>query len=141
MSGAIGADQVGIRISPHNTTGTIAEEDVPELYGALLARLAPLELAYLHVMETKDRDLTLRLRKEWPTTLILNPATAPDFTGPGELALIEDGTADVIAFGALFLANPDLPARLAAGGPFNTPDFGKLFGGDHEGYTDYPALG
>jgi N-ethylmaleimide reductase len=61
-------------------------------------------------------------------------------TGPGELVLIEDGTADMISFATLFLANPDLPARLAAGGPFNTPDPGTFYGGDERGYTDYPAL-
>ena len=68
------------------------------------------------------------------------PVTRPEPTGPGSLALIEDGTADVITFGALFLSNPDLPARLAAGGPFNTPDRATAFGGDHRGYTDYPTL-
>ncbi|MFI5934721.1 alkene reductase [Actinoplanes sp. NPDC051494] len=141
VAAAIGADRVGFRISPHNTYNDIAEQDVEQMYTALVAALAPLNLAYLHVMESDHRDFTLRLRKEWPTTFILNPFTAPAVTGPDELTLIEDGTADVIAYGALFLANPDLPARLAAGGPFNTPDFTKAFGGDHEGYTDYPTLG
>jgi hypothetical protein len=46
----------------------------------------------------------------------------------------------MIAFGALFLANPDLPRRLAADGPFNTPDPATFYGGDHRGYTDYLAL-
>jgi N-ethylmaleimide reductase len=86
------------------------------------------------------RELNHRMRKEWAGTLLLNPHTSPDPTGPGELALIEDGTADLIAFGALFLANPDLPTRLAAGGPYNTPDRTTFFGGDHRGYTDYPRL-
>ncbi|GAA2569316.1 alkene reductase [Winogradskya consettensis] len=137
---AVGGDKVGFRISPHNTTNDIAEHDVEETYLALVARLAPLGLAYLHVMESTDRDLTRRLRAEWPATFILNPATKPAPTGVDALQLIEDGTADVIAYGALFLANPDLPARLAAGGPFNTPDFAAAFGGDHRGYTDYPTL-
>ena len=56
------------------------------------------------------------------------------------LKLIEDGTADAIAFGALFLANPDLPARLAQGGPFNTPNPATFYGDDERGYTDYPTL-
>ncbi|GAA2519924.1 alkene reductase [Winogradskya humida] len=140
VAGAIGGDKVGFRISPHNTTNDIAEHDVEETYLALVARLAPLGLAYLHVMESTDRDLTRRLRAEWPATFILNPATKPAPTGLDALRLIEDGTADVIAYGAMFLANPDLPARLAAGGPFNTPDFAAAFGGDHRGYTDYPTL-
>ncbi|MGO4748363.1 alkene reductase [Streptomyces sp. 2MCAF27] len=139
---AIGGEKVGFRISPGNPYNDIAEDDLQETYGALVARLAPLGLAYLHQLEAPGvRDLTLRLRKEWPGTFILNPFTGTDPTGPEELGLVEDGTADLIAYGALYLANPDLPARLAAGGPFNTPDRATSFGGDHRGYTDYPALG
>ncbi|GGQ48244.1 alkene reductase [Couchioplanes azureus] len=140
VADAIGAERVGLRISPSNSYNDIVEEDTDATYGTLVDRLAPLGLAYLHLVEGPDRDLTRRLRKEWPTTFILNPLTHPAPTGPEALELIEDGTADVIAFGALFLANPDLPARLAAGGPFNTPDPASFFGGDHHGYTDYPAL-
>ncbi|MFI0727486.1 alkene reductase [Streptomyces sp. NPDC021225] len=139
---AIGGEKVGFRISPGNPYNDIAEDGIQETYGALVARLAPLGLAYLHQMEAPGvRDLTLRLRKEWPGTFILNPFTGTDPTGPDELGLVEDGIADLIAYGALYLANPDLPARLAAGGPFNTPDRATSFGGDHRGYTDYPALG
>lgn len=138
---AIGANRVAIRISPGNGYNDIAEENIEELYTALLARLAPLNLAYLHVAESAGRELTRKLRAQWPGTLVLNPATYPNPTGPEQLALIEDGTADIVSFGALFLANPDLPARLAAGGPFNTPDMSKAYGGDHTGYIDYPTLG
>ena len=48
--------------------------------------------------------------------------------------------ADAITFGRMFLANPDLPARIAAGGPYNEPDRNTFYGGDHRGYTDYPTL-
>ncbi|WP_138902393.1 alkene reductase, partial [Streptomyces albidochromogenes] len=117
---AIGGERVGFRISPGNPYNDIAEDDLAATYTTLAKRLAPLGLAYLHVLEGPHRDLTLELRKEWPATFILNPFTHPDTTGPDALELIEDGTADMIAFGALFLANPDLPARLAANGPYNT---------------------
>ncbi|WP_431676339.1 alkene reductase [Kitasatospora sp. KL5] len=137
---AVGGDRVGLRISPGNPYNDIAEDNPAEVYEALLERLAGLGLAYLHVMEGPDGDLTGRLRKAWPGTFVLNPFTHPAATGPEALALVEDGTADMVAFGALFLANPDLPARLAAGGPFNTPDPATFYGGDHRGYTDYPAL-
>lgn len=136
----IGSHRVGLRISPGNPYNDIAENDPGEVYEALLERLAGLDLAYLHVMEGPDRGLTARLRKAWPGTFVLNPFTHPQATGPDALALVEDGGADMIAYGALFLANPDLPARLAAGGPFNTPDASTFYGGDHRGYTDYPAL-
>ncbi|MGF1429867.1 alkene reductase [Kitasatospora sp. LaBMicrA B282] len=137
---AIGGHRVGLRISPGNPFNDIAEENPAEVYEALLAELAGLDLAYLHLMEGPDRALTTRLRKSWPGTFVLNPFTHPEVTGPAELKLVEDGTADMIAYGALFLANPDLPARLAAGGPFNAPDASTFYGGDHRGYTDYPAL-
>ncbi|MDI5979422.1 hypothetical protein [Amycolatopsis magusensis] len=55
------------------------------------------------------------------------------------LPLIEQDLADVISFGMLFLANPDLPARLAGSGPFDTPDRATFYGGGR-GHTDYPAL-
>ncbi|MFJ8026198.1 alkene reductase [Streptomyces sp. NPDC096311] len=144
VADAIGADKTGFRISPANPYNDIDESDrtdVDATYTALVDALAPLNLAYLHQMEAPEvRDLTLRLRKAWPTTFILNPFTGMEPTGHKELDLIEDGTADLLAYGGLFLANPDLPKRLAAGGPFNTPDRATSFGGDHTGYTDYPTL-
>jgi N-ethylmaleimide reductase len=136
---AIGAEKVGIRLSPANPYNDITETSAEEVYPALVAALAPLGLAYLHLVEG-DRELTRKLRAGWPGTFILNPATHPQPTGPEALALIQDGTTDLVSYGALFLANPDLPARLAVGGPFNTPDFAAAFGGDHRGYTDYPVL-
>ncbi|MBW6435944.1 alkene reductase [Actinoplanes hulinensis] len=140
IAAAIGADKLGIRLSPNNPYNDITETDTGEIYPALVSRLAPLGLAYLHLVESGDRELTRRLRAQWPGTFILNPATLPRYTGPQELALIEDGTTDLLSYGGLFIANPDLPARLAAGGPYNTPDYGKAFGGDHTGYIDYPSL-
>ncbi|MFI9240176.1 alkene reductase [Streptomyces sp. NPDC053079] len=137
---AIGGERVGFRVSPGNPYNDIAEDDVAEVYEALLARLAPLGLAYLHMIEGPDRELTHRLRKQWPAAFVLNPLTYPRPTGPDALGLIADGTADMVSFGALFLANPDLPARLAADGPFNSPDPATFYGGDERGYTDYPAL-
>ncbi|MFI9251257.1 alkene reductase [Streptomyces sp. NPDC053069] len=140
---AIGGHRTGLRISPGNRYNDIAETDPAttyETYEALLQRLTGLDLAYLHLMEGPDGDLTARLRKAWPGTFVLNPFTYPEVTGPEALALVEDGAADMVAYGALFLANPDLLARLAAGGPFNTPDPATFYGGDHRGYTDYPTL-
>ncbi|MFF9044264.1 alkene reductase [Streptomyces parvulus] len=140
---AIGGHRTGFRISPGNPYNDIGEQDAADIedtYTTLVTRLGELNLAYLHMIESADRELTARLRKTWPGTFVLNPHTHPRPTGPDALALVEDGTADMIAFGALFLANPDLPARLAAGGPYNTPDPSTFYGGDHRGYTDYPSL-
>jgi len=140
VAAAIGADRLGLRISPANPFNDIAEDDHRETYLALLDALAPLGLAYLHVAEGPDTDFTPVLRERWAGTLILNPYTPGAWTGPEALKRVENGDADLVSYGALFLANPDLPERLAAGGPFNTPDYSKAYGGDHAGYTDYPAL-
>ncbi|WP_172386374.1 alkene reductase [Streptomyces sp. MNP-20] len=140
VAAEIGAARTGIRLSPGNPLNGIHEPDPDETYLALVERLSPLGLAYLHVMEVGPiRELVTALRKGFDGPFILNPATEGP-TGPGELALIEDGTADLLSYGSLFLANPDLPARLRAGGPFNEPDRATFYGGDAKGYTDYPAL-
>ncbi|MEW2611185.1 alkene reductase [Streptomyces sp. NPDC047880] len=141
---AVGADKVGFRLSPGNPYNDIDESDTADTeatYTALVEALAPLNLAYLHQLEAPGvRDLTLRLRKAWPSTFVINPFTGKEPTGPAELELVENGTTDLLAYGALFLANPDLPARLADGGPFNTPDPATFYGGDEKGFTDYPTL-
>lgn len=134
----IGASRTAIRISPGNQYNSIVEPEPDAAYTALVKELEPLGLAYLHLIEN-TRELTTALRKLFSGTLVLNVATE-GFTGADELKLIEDGTADLISFGALFLANPDLPARLKAGGPYNTPDPASFFGGDDKGYIDYPSL-
>ncbi|UVS81407.1 alkene reductase [Actinokineospora sp. UTMC 2448] len=139
VADAIGAHRVGLRVSPGGTYNDIAEVDPEATYTALVDALQPVGLAYLHVVEY-DRDLTLRLRKQFAGALILNPHTGSRPTGHAELDVVADGVADIVSFGALYLANPDLPARLAAGGPFNEPDPTTYYGGDHRGYTDYPTL-
>jgi N-ethylmaleimide reductase len=140
VAAAIGADRVGLRISPANPYNDIVEDDHRETYLALVAALNPLGLAYLHLAEGPDPELTAELRALWRGTLILNPFTPGAYTGPDALTLIESGSADLVSYAALFLANPDLPERLRAGGPFNSPDFASAFGGDARGYTDYPTL-
>jgi N-ethylmaleimide reductase len=140
-SSAIGADRVGFQISPGNPHNDIVETRCGEVYPELVRTLDELGLAYLAVSESGDRELTRQLRDLWSKVLIVNPHTAPGRTGPAELHLIEDGLADMVSFGALFLANPDLPHRLALGGPFNEPDPKTFYGGGDSGYIDYPALG
>ncbi|MET8755526.1 alkene reductase [Streptomyces sp. NPDC004667] len=140
VAAAIGAERTALRVSPGNTYNDISEPDPQPTYEALVKELDGLGLAYLHVLEhgPEARETTLALRKQFSGPLVLNPATE----GPTDhraLTLIEDGTADLLAFGALFLANPDLPERLRTEGPYNAPDPSTFFGGDARGYTDYPA--
>ncbi|MBO2454258.1 alkene reductase [Actinomadura barringtoniae] len=143
VSDAVGADRVGFRVSPGGTANGVSESDPEELYTALLRELAPLGLAYLHVMELGDRALTRVVRAAWPGTLILNPHPTPSsFPAMPEYGVeaLREGVADAIAFAQLWLANPDLPARIKAGGPYNEADPATFYGGDHRGYTDYPSL-
>jgi N-ethylmaleimide reductase len=138
IAGAIGPRRVGFRISPGNKFNDMVESDVPVLYDALVSRLAPLGLAYLHHEHHGDDGLLARLRARWPTALVLNH---PDANLETRLAEIEKGRADIISIGKMALANPDLVARIRAGAPLNKPDPSTFYGGDARGYTDYPTLG
>ncbi|MFF4283508.1 alkene reductase [Streptomyces kronopolitis] len=140
VAAAVGAHRTGLRLSPGNTFNDIHEPAPEATYTALIDAVAPLGLAYLHTCDVPDTELLARLRTRFGGTFLLNPATVGRPTGPEELPLVERGEADLLAFGALFLANPDLPRRLARGGPFNTPVRESFYGGDDSGYLDYPAL-
>ncbi|WP_409462154.1 alkene reductase [Amycolatopsis sp. GA6-003] len=135
--------RVLLHLTPAKIGTDIVEGDSVALYDALLAAL-PATLGGLSIFETRRRDLTWRLRERWPGPFVLNPhedyGNGAIPAGPADLPLIDDGLADVLSFGRLFLANPDLPARLRAGGPFNEPDRETFYGGGATGYTDYPAL-
>ncbi|WP_199548228.1 alkene reductase [Streptomyces sp. N35] len=132
----IGPERTGFRISPGNTYNDMEESDTAELYAALLEALRPLDLAYLHVLHLGDEAHLDTVRAQWPGTLVLNRAGADV---PTRAKDIDNGTADLVAVGALALANPDLVQRLRAGAPLNTPDPATFYGGGVAGYTDYPA--
>ncbi|MER5389789.1 alkene reductase [Saccharopolyspora sp. NPDC002686] len=139
VADAVGGQRTALRISPGNPFNDISEQDLEPTYTALVEAINPLGLAYLHIAESADRSLTNGLRRAFDGTFVLNPNTPGRPTGVEELELLEDGTADLLSYGVLFIANPDLPARLADGGPFNTPDQSTFYGGDATGYTDYPS--
>ncbi|MEO8907691.1 MAG: alkene reductase [Microbacteriaceae bacterium] len=134
----IGAGRTGIRVSPGNPLNDIVEQDVDELYSALVSALAPLDLAYLHIASSgNDAALLRELRNLWPNTLLLNRG-GTDLVA--RVRDIEDGLADVVTVGSLALANPDLVERLKIGAPLNTPDRSTFYGGGERGYLDYPTL-
>ncbi|MTD53805.1 alkene reductase [Amycolatopsis pithecellobii] len=133
----IGAERTGLRISPGNPYNDMVEHDTRDLYPALVRALAPVDLAYLHVIQGGDEELLRELRQEWPTALVLNRAGADLDT---RVADLDAGLADVITVGTMALANPDLAARLRSGAPLNQADPATFYGGDHRGYTDYPTL-
>lgn len=137
VSEEIGAERTGLRISPSNPYNDIVEADPHALYSALLGALAPMDLAYLHLLHFGDEDLLRDLRRAWPTALLINRAGADLET---RIADLDSGVADVITVGTMALANPDLPERVRTGAPLNPADPATFYGGDHRGYTDYPTL-
>lgn len=136
VAGEIGAGRTGIRLSPGNPYNDMREDDTDELYPALVRALAPLDLAYLHLVHTGGEQLLDTLRTLWPGALVLNRAGADLAARARDVA---DGRADIVSVGSLALANPDLVDRLRSGAPLNTPDPATFYGGDATGYTDYPT--
>ncbi|MCO5998500.1 alkene reductase [Actinoallomurus rhizosphaericola] len=133
----IGAERTGLRISPGNPYNDMVEHDTHDLYSALIGALAPMNLAYLHMIHGGDEELLRKLRAAWPTALLLNRAGAGI---DARVADLDAGLADVITVATMALANPDLPARIRSGAPLNEADPATFYGGDHRGYTDYPVL-
>ncbi len=140
VADAIGADRTGLRLSPNNGLGDIAEPDYATIYPLLVGALDSLGLAYLHLVEAGDPDLTPVIRAAWHGALILNAATPNPLDHRRRLDLVAGGATDLVSFARLFIANPDLVTRLAAGSELALPDMSKAYGGDHRGYTDYPTL-
>lgn len=140
---AVGADRVGIRISPaHNIQGATEEDpaDVEATYLALVEGIAPLGLAYLSSLSDPRLGLSQRLRKTFGGVLIANDGFARLTTSEHAQAILDDEAADAVAVGRLFIANPDLPQRWATGAELNEPNPETFYGGGAAGYTDYPFL-
>ncbi len=142
--GVWGADKVGVRLSPTNNFNDIRDSDPDRTFGYVVERLNRYGLAYLHVVENAfgtdahaqqsyDRRA---LRAAFDGVYIANGGYDRE---RAETALANDD-ADLVAFGQLFIANPDLPKRFALGADLNAPDPATFYGGDARGYTDYPAL-
>ncbi|GGR40785.1 N-ethylmaleimide reductase [Nocardioides luteus] len=141
---AIGAARTGLRISPNNKLGDTLEDDYAVTYPLLVSELDDLRiggrgLAYLHLVEAGDPALTPVIREAWGGALILNAATPDPLDHPHRLTLVDDGAADLVSYARLFISNPDLVDRLAAGAELAMPDLSKAYGGDATGYTDYPT--
>lgn len=141
---AIGADRVGIRLSPaHNIQGCTEDDaaDVEATYAALTEAIAPLGLAYVSVLSADPRSETvLRIRKDFGGPFMINTGFAEVTTRESAQALLDDDLGDAVAVGRQFLANPDLPRRWETGAELNEPDPDTFYTPGAKGYTDYPAL-
>lgn len=139
-----GADRVGYRVSPYQGYNDMSDSDPEATFEYLVAELAKRELLYLHNVEMGAPEpadgavhpLFRQFRDIWPNTLITNGG----YDRARADAVIEAGHADMVAFGTLYLANPDLPERLLRNAAFNAPDRPTFYGGAAKGYTDYPFL-
>jgi N-ethylmaleimide reductase len=138
---AVGGDRTGIRFSPGGTFWGVQETDVRELYTALLAELAPLGLAYVHLEATADEEVLVALRRAWPGALIMNPVLpmGPKQTSRDDADHWLGLGADLISFGRAFLANPDLVERLRGGLPIAPVDEATYYQGGDAGYLTYSA--
>lgn len=141
---AIGAERVGIRLSPYgafNATG--AFEGIDEQFVALARELGARKLAYLHLVDhssmgapTVPVALVGEMRRAFGGVYIASGG----FDKARAVATLENGGADLIAFGRPILANPDFVARLQQDEPLNAPDFATFYTPGETGYTDYPVL-
>ena len=134
----IGPDRTGIRLSPGSSRCGIDEgPEGPDMYRRLVARLAGLNLAYLHVMHLGNDGLLGNIRQLWPNVLLVNRANRPLEDLGADIA---SGLADMETVARWALANPDFVERLRHGSPLNTLDPATLYSGGAKGYTDYPSL-
>src|SRR5580704_14089175 len=146
--GVWGANRVGVRLSPYGVANDSGEPDPMPLYSHAIKSLDPLGLAYLHFVEPRSSGAgraevnhqnvpaaMVLFRPIWRGTLI----TAGGFTGETADAAISAGHADAIAFGRIFISNPDLPRRLQLGFPLTPYNRATFYGGEETGYTDYPV--
>ena len=149
ISDEIGGDRTALRVSPVSPANGVDDGDAQALFTHVVQGLAPLNLAYIHVVEGSTggpRDVPDRPfdysalkaayraaggRGAWMVNNAYNKPLA-------EQALQQD--ADLVAFGKLFIANPDLTRRLREDAPLTPPDRNTFYGGGAKGYIDYPAL-
>ena len=136
--------KVGIRLSPSGTMNNMSDSNALGIFGYVVEHLNVHELAYLHLVEVNEADLrhgghevpTEALRKAFNGTLMV----CGDYNKERAENAVQEGLADLIAFGRLFIANPDLTKRLALNAPLNKPNPSTFYGGREKGYTDYPFL-
>ncbi|MDQ9171685.1 alkene reductase [Oxalobacteraceae bacterium R-40] len=139
-----GSDRVGVRLSPGGSFNDMCDSNPQETFAYAVGELAKMNLAYLHLIEPAPSQ------GEHPLPDLSAKFFRPLFSGPIIVAggytleranaAVEQGLADLVAFGQLFIANPDLVERFRRGAEFNPPDRDTFYGGGAKGYIDYPTL-
>ncbi len=138
MADAIGGDRIGFRISPSNPYNGMDPANPEETFAPFIKAADSLGLGYIHVidMALEDLDTLAMVRANWSGAIVTNNNLKADSAEQ----ILGKGRADAVSFGRAFIANPDLVERIAAGADLAKPDYGKLYVGEHEGYTDYPTM-
>lgn len=142
VSGEIGAQKTGVRISPVNAFNDMSDSDPQTTFNHVAASLSGSGLAYLHVVEVSMTGEgssaldTSQLRDRFDGLYIANGS----YERERAMDAIASDAADMVAFGIPFIANPDLPERFRRNVPLNEADQSTFYGGDEHGYTDYPTL-
>lgn len=147
FDGIIDYAKVGVRLNPslHNAQGMMLDEQTIPTHEYIINRLNDYGLAYIHLTEPFTpvddvpfavTEVAKHFRPFYKGTLIINKS----FTKETGIKVIEDGHADLVAYGVPFIANPDLVARFETDAPLNTPDQSTFYTDTEKGYIDYPAL-
>jgi len=140
MSAVIGAEKVGVKLSPSVPFNDMEEADAEEFYPFVTRKLNERNLVYLHVgfEETPTTQINwhMKLRPLYRGVYFANGG----FTKEAGEKLLAEGGADAIVYGKLFLANPDLPERFRRDAPLNQPDQSTFYAQGERGYTDYPTF-
>ena len=145
VSGVVGADRTGVRLSPNEPIQGVDDDDPETLFGAAARGLSALRLAFLELREpgpegtfgrAKRPPVAPTIKAAFNGPLVLNA----DYDGASGQRALDEGRADAIAFGRTFLANPDLPARLRLEASLTRDDPRTWYSQGEEGYVDYPVL-
>ena len=149
LCGAIGADRLGVRLSPFGQYGGIHDSKPRELFNYVIRELSIRDIAYLHLIEARGSEmgLTDELHADALNNAVLFRSmfsgpllSAAAYTPESAALAIEQKHADAIAFGRLFIANPDLVERIKGNYPLTPADRSTFYGGAEHGYTDYNAI-
>jgi len=132
-----GAQRVAMHLAPRCDAHDMGDSNPAATFGYVARELGRRRLAFLCARESLgDRRLGPDLKKQFGGIYVANES----HTCESAEQLLQDGEADAVAFGKLFIANPDLPQRFARNAPLNTPDPNTFYGDGPQGFTDYPAL-
>ncbi|HWT38876.1 MAG TPA: alkene reductase [Paraburkholderia sp.] len=132
-----GADRVGVHLAPRGDSHTMGDSDPAATFGYIARELGKRKIAFIAAREARGEDsLGPQLKKAFGGVYIANE----QFTKESAQKLLDSGEADAVAWGKLYIANPDLVRRFELDAPLNEPVPATFYAEGETGYTDYPAL-